>query len=223
MPANTCPICERRRAKRLCPGLPSSRWAGATHTICAPCCGEQREATIDCPPDCPYLVTAHRYEAERPAPPPAELPFANVSLDTDFLDAHQPLIASLALFCCRFAAEQPELRDPDLLAALDALARGYQTLEAGLYYEQPPDSPAVRALYAAAQDFLKQYSQEQQQQSGASLRPGDTLRALVFLRRLGARESNRRPLSRRFLGFLRAQLPADAQPPAAPRLIIPGR
>ncbi len=223
--AGQCPICAKRRGKRRCPGLTRSRWAAATETICAQCCGEQRELTIDCPLDCPYLLAAHRYEAERPSAAPAALAFPQVALDPDFLDEHQQFIAALALFFCRFAAGEKDVRDPDLLAALDALARGYQTLESGLYYEQPPDAVPARALYAAARDFLEQYSQQQQQQRGSSLRPGEVLRALVFLRRLGQRESNGRPLARRFLNFLRAQLPAEAQaaPSAGPPLIVPGR
>lgn len=225
MPTKSCPICAKRRGKRHCPGLARSRWAGKTETICAQCCGEQREATIDCPLDCPYLLAAHRYEAERPTTAPAELAFPQVALDRDFLEEHQQFIAALGLFFCRFAAEQKDVRDSDLLAALDALARGYQTLESGLYYEQPPDAPAARALYAAARDFLEQYSQQHQAERGASLRPGEVLRALVFLRRLGQRESNGRPLTRTFLNFLRAQLPAEAQAttPSAPPLIVPGR
>ena len=225
MPTKSCPICAKRRGKRHCPGLARSRWAGKTETICAQCCGEQREATIDCPLDCPYLLAAHRYEAERPTAAPAELAFPQVALDRDFLDEQQRFIAALALFFCRFAAEQKDVRDADLLAALDALARGYQTLESGLYYEQPPDAVAARALYAAARDFLEQYSQQHQQERGSSLRPGEVLRALVFLRRLGQRESNGRLLTRTFLTFLRAQLPAEAQAttPSAPPLIVPGR
>lgn len=236
--AEKCPICAKRRGKRLCPGLPQSRWRGASQTICAQCCGAQREVTIDCPADCPYLLAAHRYEAERPfranlqgkpaAAPvqgePAELAFANVTLDRNFLEDHQQLIAALGLFFVRFAADHSELRDADLVGALDALARVYQTLDSGLYYEQLPDAPAARALYTAGREFLEQYSQQHQQESGTSLRPGEVLRALVFLRRLGQRESNGRPLARRFLNFLRAQLPAEAQPaPAGPRLILPGR
>src|SRR3972149_1753565 len=145
MPTKSCPICAKRRGKRHCPGLARSRWAAKTETICAQCCGEQREATIDCPLDCPYLLAAHRYEAERPTAAPAELAFPQVALDRDFLDEQQRFIAALALFFCRFAAEQKDVRDADLLAALDSLARGYQTLESGLYYEQPPDAVAARA------------------------------------------------------------------------------
>ena len=54
------------------------------------------------------------------------------------------------------------------------------------------------------------------------LRPGEVLRAVVFLRRLGDLEGNGRPRSRRFLGFLRGQLPTEATAPSTPRLIIPG-
>ena len=49
-----CPICQKRKAKRFCPGKDES--------ICPVCCGTEREVTIDCPGDCPYLV------ASRPQP-----------------------------------------------------------------------------------------------------------------------------------------------------------
>ena len=229
--ATTCPICERRRAKRFCPGLARSRWAGKTQNICAQCCGEQREVTIDCPADCPYLVAGHRYEAARPGagskgrrrPTAKELAFPDVVITQDFLEEKQLLLAGLSLFIVRFAREHPDVRDPELLAALDALARGYQTLESGLYYEQPPEGLAAKALYATLQGYLNQYAQEQQQRAGVSPRPGEVLRALVFLRRLGQGEANERPLSRRYLEFLRAQFPSEATAPSESPLIIPGR
>ena len=40
----SCPICEKRPAKRFCPAKGEK--------ICAICCGEGREVTIDCPMDC---------------------------------------------------------------------------------------------------------------------------------------------------------------------------
>lgn len=222
--ATACPICERRRGKRFCPGLARSRWAGQKETICAQCCGEQREVSVDCPSDCPYLLAAHRYEAERhPRPAPAELAFPDVVIDRDFLEEKQLLVAGLSLVAVRFAREHAEVRDPDILAALDALARSYQTLESGLYYEHQPESAAAQVLSAALQSYLNQYAQEQQQRTGNSLRPGEALRALVFLRRLGQGEANGRPLSRRYLEFLRAQLPPEATAPTESRLIIPGR
>ena len=226
--APTCPICEKRRAKRLCPGLPRSHWSGsATQSICAQCCGEQREAAIDCPADCSYLIAAHRYEAERPREgqpkKPEDMPFPKVVVERRFLEEQQPLLVGLSLFLVRLAREQADVRDPEVLAALDALAQSFQTLESGLYYEQAAATPAAQRVAAAVRQWLEQFSQEQQQKLGASLRPGDALRALVFLRRLGQMESNGRPLSRRFLEFMRGQLPAGAvEPVEAPRLIVPG-
>jgi len=219
----TCPICERRRGKRFCPGLSASRWAGRSksETICAQCCGEQRETTIDCPPHCSYLQTAHRYESERRLRP-TEFAFPKVAIEEDFLEEKQSLLAGLSLTIVRAAGEHSGLRDPDLLAALDALARSYQTRDSGLYYEQKPDTAAAQALTAAVEDFLKRYSQEQQQRTGMSLRPGEALQALVFLRRLGDLEGNQRPLSRCYLEFLHRTLPAEAAAPDQRRLIIPG-
>lgn len=195
--------------------------------------------TIDCPSDCAYLLAAHRYQAERPAagskghpprlrsgqarPTAKELAFPDVAITQDFLEEKQLLLGGLSLFVVRFAHEHPDVRDPELLAALDALARGYQTLESGLYYEQPPQGSAAQALYAALQGYLNQYAQEQQQRVGTSPRPGEVLRALVFLRRLGQGEANGRPLSRRYLEFLRAQFPSEATAASESPLIIPGR
>jgi hypothetical protein len=48
------------------------------------------------------------------------------------------------------------------------------------------------------------------------------MRALVFLRRWGLVEGNGRPLSRRFLEFLRAQFPPESRAPEPPRIVIPG-
>ena len=206
--ASTCPICEKRRGKRFCPGLPRSRWReAATNSICAQCCGEQREVAIDCPADCPYLVAAHRYEAER-RQPPGDLAFPKVEIDRRFLQERQALMTGLSIFLVRLAQENPDVRDADVLAALDSLAQSYQTLEAGLYYEQAPSGAAAQRVGAAVKQYLEQFSQEAQQKLGLSLRPSDAMRALVFLRR--------------FLNFLRAQFPAEAAAPEPPRIVIPG-
>ena len=58
----SCAICEVRKEKRFCPAVHGR--------ICPQCCGEQREVTLDCPSDCPYLQQAREHEKPRPADEP---------------------------------------------------------------------------------------------------------------------------------------------------------
>ncbi len=55
----SCAICETRREKRFCPAVHGR--------ICPQCCGEQREVTLDCPSDCPYLQQARQHEKPQSA------------------------------------------------------------------------------------------------------------------------------------------------------------
>ncbi|HLM80602.1 MAG TPA: hypothetical protein VK302_08205 [Terriglobales bacterium] len=48
----SCALCEERREKRFCPAVHGK--------ICPQCCGEQREVTLDCPSECPYLLQARQ-------------------------------------------------------------------------------------------------------------------------------------------------------------------
>jgi hypothetical protein len=218
-----CTICERRRGKRFCPGLAASRWSskGKGETICAQCCGEQREVTIDCPAHCAYLQAAHRYEGERPKRV-SEPAFPQVSISEEFLEEKSHLVAGLSVALVEAARATAGARDPDAVEALEALAQNYQTLDSGLYYERAPTAPAAQATFAALKAFVDQLGQEQQKRTGTSLRPGDVLRAAVFLMRLAQLETNGRPLSRRFLEFLGRQVPAGPKPGEEPRLIVPG-
>lgn len=50
----SCALCEERKEKRFCPAVHGK--------ICPQCCGEQREVTLDCPSDCPYLQQARLHE-----------------------------------------------------------------------------------------------------------------------------------------------------------------
>src|SRR5271170_6024691 len=52
-PHLSCVICEERKEKRFCPAVHGK--------ICPQCCGEQREVTLDCPSDCPYLQQSREH------------------------------------------------------------------------------------------------------------------------------------------------------------------
>ena len=212
----SCPICERRPPKRFCPAKGEK--------ICAICCGEGREVTIDCPVDCSYLIAAHRYEAEHRKPPAADdFPYRDVQFPADFVYERWPVVAGIGATIHRFQAEHKELHDADVLAALAALAETYRTLQTGIYYERPPEATVPRALYGLVAEFLEAVKEEEASRLGfPTLKGSEIFQLLVFLLRVGKQETNGRPLSRAFLGFIRARfpLPAEAAQETS-RIIIP--
>ncbi len=213
----TCPICGKRPPKRFCPAKGEK--------ICAICCAREREVTIDCPSDCPYLVVAHRYEAEHRSPiSPEEFPYRDIQFPVDFVYERWPAVTAIAAAILAFQVQHRDLHDSAVYSALESLAEMYRTLGSGIYYERPPAAPPARALYAQISQSLQEF---QKSESGRSNFPGlkdsDIFQLLVFLLRLGKQESNGRPRSRAFLDFLRARFPLspDAVPQDTPRIIIP--
>src|SRR5258708_6108431 len=107
----TCAICHIRKPKRQCPGVHGQ--------ICSLCCGTERENTVDCPLDCPYLAEAHEYEFQRaPSAPLAEMPHAQYEITDAFLHHFEPLIANLAGRLFEQSLELPGTLDSDILTAI---------------------------------------------------------------------------------------------------------
>lgn len=211
----SCPICEKRKSERFCPAK--------AEKICAVCCGKEREVTIDCPSDCTYLISAHRYESEHPRDIPADTPLLEETIPKDVVHTHEQLMAALAFSIAKFCAAQPAAVDNDILAGLEAVAQTYKTLSTGLIYEKPPQAPVPRELYAAVMDFLDEIK-EQQAERGASASFKDTeiFYLLVFLYRMGLLRTNGRSRSRLFIEFLRAQFPdAPELKREESRIIVP--
>jgi hypothetical protein len=211
----SCPICEKRKAARFCPAK--------AETICAVCCGTEREVTIDCPADCAYLVAAHRYEDEHRRSIPADTPLLDEKIPQDIVYTHQQLMAALAFSIAKFCAVQPGAVDTDVLAALQALAQTYKTLASGIIYEKPPDAPLPRELYAALTAFLAEIKKQQgERTASASLKDTEIFYLLVFLYRMGLLRTNGRSRSRRFIEFLRGQFPqAPELKREESRIIVP--
>lgn len=211
----SCPICEKRKAERFCPAK--------AEKICAVCCGMEREVTIDCPSDCTYLISAHRYECEHPRDIPADTPLLEETIPKDVVHTHQQLMGALAFSIAKLCAAQPAAVDNDILAGLEALAQTYKTLSTGLIYEKPPQAPVPRELYAALMAFLDEIK-ERQAERGPSVSFKDTeiFYLLVFLYRMGLLRTNGRPRSRLFIEFLRAQFPdAPELKREQSRIIVP--
>lgn len=208
----SCPICRQRKPKRFCPALGEK--------ICAICCGTEREVTIDCPSDCSYLLAARRYEREhRQTLPADQLPLPEVRIAGESIEQNEELIVLLSRAVSE-AAREIRAVDDDAMVALTALAETYRTLQAGIYYEHPPEAPLAREIYLRVAKALADLKQAQTQRAAfAALRDGDVFVVLVFLLRVGKQETNGRTRSRAFLDFLRSWIPAE-KPTREPSRIV---
>jgi len=216
----SCAICEKRKEKRFCPAVHGR--------ICPQCCGEQREVTLDCPSECVYLRQARQHEKPRLA---AELDqealFPKVEIGDAFIYEQEQLILGLSYSLARSARAGASIRDSDLIAALTALVKSYETLaNSGLHYDAPLTNLAHHSIAADVQQMVKEYREAEQKHTGYTrLRDSDVLRALVFLLRMGLTHTSGRPRSRAFVDFLLAQFPKPestiARPSEASRIIVP--
>jgi hypothetical protein len=204
-----CPICNKRKAKRLCPARAES--------ICTICCGTEREVTIDCPSDCSYLMDSREHDTTRHEFDWSKLPFADTRIPMNFAQAHGPLILTLDYGICTFARGDRAVVDEDVLAGLQALAESYRTLTSGIYYEQVPHHARQRGIFEALKAAIEDFRKEEAKRAVVTTTHDSEIRdALIFLCQLGATRTNGRPLGRAYLDLLRAQFPEqEFQKPAS--------
>jgi hypothetical protein len=211
----TCAICHVRKPRRHCPGVQGE--------ICTICCGTEREVTVDCPLDCPYLQEARRHE------PPGELdpesvPNRDIDVPEGFLHDREPLLAAAGHALLQAAGETGAV-DQDVREALEALIRTHRTLESGLYYQTRPEHRTAGQIYEAIEAGLKEYRQAETERLGMShTRDADVLRLLVLLQRVELTRANGRPKGRACLDSLRTAFGVDslaAQARPVSSLILP--
>ena len=216
----SCALCETRKEKRFCPALHDR--------ICAQCCGEAREVTIDCPSDCVYLQQAREHEKPRLDQLDQAALFPHIEVPRQFVYENEHLLVGLSFALAKSARADRTLNDRDLIGALTAAAKSYETLaNSGLHYQAAPGSLAQQAILGEVEKTLKEYREIEQKHRGfSSLRDSDVLRALVFLVRMSYARTSGRPKSRALIESLFAQFPekeslietADSAPS---RIIVP--
>lgn len=200
---NPCKLCEKRRAKRSCPGVSGE--------ICPACCGTGREITVDCPLDCEYLREARTHD--RPVALDEEhLPNKDIRVSEDFIRKQEHVVMWLGNALARVMEVRRSV-DADAREGLESLIKTYRTLEAGLIYETRPPNPFAADIQEALKQAVEELRKRVAEASGMqTLRDGDVLGALVFLQRLELQHNNGRRRSRAFFDFLRTYFPAPAQP-----------
>jgi hypothetical protein len=214
----SCAICHERKEKRFCPAVHDR--------ICPICCGTEREVTLDCPSECPYLQQArknenvnHLRELDREALMP------QVEVPDTFMYEREPLLGGMSFAVAQAARRDRAVYDRDVIQALTAMAKTYETqVSSGLIYEQPTANPVQHAIAAEVSKMLQEFRKTEEQHRGYStLKDSEVLKALVFTLRLALGKTSGRPKSRAFLDFLFANFPGKASVGAqeGSRIIVP--
>lgn len=204
-----CHLCESRPPRRACPAL--------GREICAVCCGQQREESIDCPLDCPHLREARLHERP-PARDPKTLPNAGIEVTDRFLAENEPLVVLAGRVLAVAALQTAGAVDSDLRDALDSLTSTYRTASSGLIYESRPSNRIADSIVERFQKEIADFRERVAQQTGVhSVRDQDLLGTLVFWQRMEWRRNNGRRKGRAFLESLITLLP----PPPPPENRVP--
>jgi len=192
-----CAICDTRKEKRFCPAVHGR--------ICPTCCGTEREVTLDCPSDCPYLQQARLHEHPRElAEDDSSVLFPKVEVREELAYRRELLINALLSALEQAARRDRTLHDSDFIAALTAVAKTYETLvNSGLVYETRTANPVQQVISLELQQTIDGYREAEQKQFGyPTLRDSEAFEILVLLARMASTRSSGRPRSRAFLDFL---------------------
>lgn len=207
-----CKICGVRRPRRTCPEVQAD--------ICPQCCGKEREETIDCPLDCPYLRES-RVHDRPPDPDPDKFPHADIRVTPSFLREREQVLMLLTDALSGAVQSGQGVVDNDVREALDSLVRTFRTTESGLVYETLPVNPYSREIHRKVQERIREINAHLAQRGRSPMRDADVLGILIFLQRLELSHNNGRRRGRAFLDFLRGYFPQKGQEAAsAPSLIV---
>src|ERR1043165_10087613 len=103
---------------RVCPAVHDK--------ICPICCGTERDVTLDCPSECPYLQQArknenmnHLRELDREALMP------DVEVPDSFMYEREALLGGMSFALAKAGRLDRQVYDRDVIAALTAMAKTY--------------------------------------------------------------------------------------------------
>ncbi len=156
----SCPLCRRRKGKRLCPAKGES--------ICAACCGSKRRVQVDCPEDCLYLTGAHApgwdgRETER------KRDIKRVAPQLQRLTESQSQLFLVALVgLSGMRSRRQDLDDRLLGHALSAFRSTVETRERGILYEHRPDDMRAEGVVQELRAIF-----ESKDETGAPVTPPD--------------------------------------------------
>ena len=193
-----CKICNKRRAKRRCPGVDGE--------ICEACCGEGREISIDCPRVCTHLREARVHEA-KVVLTAEQIPHRDIEVSEDFVRQQEHLVLILGNTLTRAMAKGKAV-DSDAREALEAMIQTYRTMASGLIYETRPPNPYAADLQEALKSTIEDLRKRIEEESPThAVKDSDLLGTLIFLQRLALQYDNGRRRGRVFYDFMMDHFP----------------
>jgi hypothetical protein len=187
------------------------------------CCGTEREMTVDCPPDCEFLLEARKHD--KPVPlDGAAIPNRDIHVTEELVVENEELLLHVADALVKAAEASPSVVDFDAREALDAAIRTYRTRESGLYYESLPENPLAAGLARAVLDAAEEFRRQETERLGITrTRDSAVLGVLVFLQHFELDRNNGRRRGRAFLHALRGLYPSgpDEESTGTSSLVLP--
>ncbi|MCL4795797.1 MAG: hypothetical protein KJZ84_14645 [Bryobacteraceae bacterium] len=194
-----CPLCETRTPRRYCPAQRDD--------ICAICCGEGREETIDCPFDCEFLREARLHE-KLPDFDAKAIPHPEIELTESFMNRTQELAIVVGRLLLVAAMNVQGAVDPDMRDMLDASVKTYKSAVNGLIYRTRPDNMIAAAVQDRFEQELAQFRQmAAERQNGITIPDKELLGVLAFWQRMEIQRSNGRRKGRAFIESLFSLMP----------------
>mgnify|MGYP001259858378 CR=1 FL=1 len=152
MKKSLCPLCNKRRARRVCPAL--------NQDICAICCGTKRITEIDCPKNCTYLQSANAH-------PPAIVQ-RQQQRDLRFLlpvfrgltERQHQILFLLQTFLVTGNHNVQSIDDSDIEEAARALANTYETADRGIVYDHSATGVNAQRLAIEFKNMLQSKQSE---------------------------------------------------------------
>ncbi len=151
----SCAICEQRKEKRFCPAVHGK--------ICPQCCGEQREVTLDCPSECPYLLQSRQQVRQHagefrdrqagggnPAWSFPEIEIPEVEITEQFLYEREQLILGLSYALAKSARGGRSIGDRSIN---DRSIDGHLLNDHSLGHHPPVDQDLITALASLAKSY----------------------------------------------------------------------
>ena len=128
-----CILCDKRKPKRFCPAKRAQ--------ICPVCCGEKRGVEINCPLDCRYFVEGQKQHHKKIVQQRVRKEGARSYVRRAELYARNPeIFARIEMTFARSFRENKELKDQDLVTALELVSNTLETEKKGLLYQHQGDN-----------------------------------------------------------------------------------